>query len=94
MKLFVLCLGTQMTDFKAQDNKIIEFTGTFIFILYLLIAVIILINLFIAMLSNTYAIVQEDAEKEWKYLNVIINYLFKIFTNTTFEYNIINCFVL
>ena len=77
MKLFCALFGDfEMDDFKVSDNLLIEYTGSSIFILYLVIAAIILINLFIAMLSNTYAIIQEDAEKEWKYsrVSLIITY--------------------
>ena len=98
MKLFCALFGDfEMTDFKAPDNKIIEFTGTLIFILYLLIAVIILINLFIAMLSNTYAIVQEDAEKEWKYSRVSLIITYSKYSPIPPPLNIIlliiNCFI-
>lgn len=76
MKLFCALFGNfEMADFKSDDNSI-EFIGILIFMIYLVIAVIILINLFIAMLSNTYAIIQEDSDIEWKYsrVSLIITY--------------------
>lgn len=76
MKLFCALFGDfEMDDFKSNDNSI-EFVGSLIFMIYLIIAVIILINLFIAMLSNTYAVIQQDSDIEWKYsrVSLIITY--------------------
>ena len=76
MALFCALFGSfEIENFKA-DNEYIEFVGIFILILYLILAVIILINLFIAMLSNSYCIIQEDSDIEWKYSRVclIISY--------------------
>ena len=72
MALFCALFGSfEIDNFKA-DNEYIEFVGIAILILYLILAVIILINLFIAMLSNSYCIIQEDSDIEWKYSRVCL----------------------
>eukprot|EP00111_Clytia_hemisphaerica_P009505 TCONS_00027873-protein len=41
--------------------------GVVVFAMYQIVAIIILVNLLIAMMGNTYAIIDERSETEWKY---------------------------
>ena len=94
MKLFCALFGEfEMSDFKVQGNEIIEFTGILLFMVYLILAVIILINLFIAMLSNTYSVVQEDSEKEWKYSRVSLIITYSRYSSVPAPLNIFSCFI-
>nr|XP_054760143.1 short transient receptor potential channel 4-like [Lytechinus pictus] len=44
-----------------------EAVGTFLFGLYLMFAVVVMLNALIAMMSNTYTRVEENSDTEWKY---------------------------
>ncbi|XP_072030293.1 short transient receptor potential channel 3-like [Amphiura filiformis] len=57
----------EVLQIPKGNLKLTESLGHFIYSLYLLVAVIVLLNALIAMMSSTYAKVQENAEKEWKY---------------------------
>lgn len=70
--LFCALFGSFEIENFESDYQSIEYFGITIFIIYLVIAVIILINLFIAMLSNSYAIIQEDSDIEWKFSRVCL----------------------
>ncbi|XP_072031973.1 short transient receptor potential channel 3-like isoform X2 [Amphiura filiformis] len=57
---------------KDGELGLTESLGHFMFALYLLVAVIVLLNALIAMMSSTYTRVLENAEMEWKYSRSIM----------------------
>ena len=95
LTLFLALFGEFDIDtFRVGDYTEIENFGIFIFGLYLMIAVIILMNLFIAILSNTYAIVQEDADIEWKYSRARLIDTYSLYTTMPPPLNFIECIIL
>ncbi|XP_038061368.1 uncharacterized protein LOC119732071 [Patiria miniata] len=48
-------------------HSVAEGVGTFLFIGYLIVAVLVLLNALIGMLSNTYNRTEENADTEWKF---------------------------
>ena len=90
MALFCALFGDfEMSNFTTDTYYNIELFGTIIFINYLIIAVIILINLFIAILSNSYSIIQEDSDKEWKYSRVTLIITYSLYSPIPSPLNII-----
>ena len=73
-------------DFSLDDLTVqkiqIESFGITIFFIYMIVLIIILVNLFIAILSNTYSIIQDDSEIEWKYARVCLISTYNIYTMT------------
>ncbi|XP_071498896.1 short transient receptor potential channel 1-like [Diadema antillarum] len=49
------------------EHYFTEAVGTFLFALYLMFAVVVMLNALIAMMSNTYTRVEENSDTEWKY---------------------------
>lgn len=95
LTLFLALFGEfDLETFRVGDYTEIENFGIFIFGLYLMIAVIILMNLFIAILSNTYAIVQEDSDIEWKYSRARLIDTYSLYTIMPPPLNIIECILL
>ncbi|XP_038061406.1 short transient receptor potential channel 6-like [Patiria miniata] len=47
--------------------SVAEFVGTFLFLAYHIVAVLVLLNALIGMLSNTYNLTEEHADTEWKF---------------------------
>ncbi len=80
-----------LDDLTAPGNPEIESFGMTIFFVYMIVLIIILVNLFIAILSNTYAIIQDDSETEWKYARVCLISTYNIYTITPPPLNIIEC---
>ena len=85
-----------LDNLAVADNPEIESFGITIFFIYMIVLIIILVNLFIAILSNTYAIIQDDSETEWKYARVCVISTYHIYTMTPPPLNILeyiyNCF--
>ncbi|XP_022106370.1 short transient receptor potential channel 4-like isoform X2 [Acanthaster planci] len=48
-------------------NSVAEGVGTFLYVCYLIVAVLVLLNALIGMLSNTYNLTEENADTEWKF---------------------------
>ena len=93
--LFLALFGEFDIDtFRVGNYTEIENFGIFIFGLYLIIAVIILMNLFIAILSNTYAIIQEDSDVEWKYSRACLIDTYSLYTIMPPPLNFIECIIL
>lgn len=93
--LFLALFGEFDIDtFRVGNYTEIENFGIFIFGLYLIIAVIILMNLFIAILSNTYAIIQEDSDIEWKYSRARLIDTYSLYTIMPPPLNFIECIIL
>ena len=72
--LFFACFGlSSIPSYEltaVQRNLNPAETGTMavvVFALYQIVAIIILVNLLIAMMGNTYAIIDERSETEWKF---------------------------
>ena len=61
-----------LDNLAVPDNPEIESFGITIFFIYMIVLIIVLVNLFIAILINTYAIIQDDCETEWKYARVCL----------------------
>ncbi|XP_072030294.1 short transient receptor potential channel 4-like [Amphiura filiformis] len=57
---------------EVRETRMTEVLGNFIYALYLLVAVIVLLNALIAMMSSTYARIEQNAEMEWKYTRSIM----------------------
>jgi hypothetical protein len=94
MILFFSLFGDfDVEDFQANSYPEIETLGIIIFGVYLLIAVIILVNLFIAILSNTYAIIQEDSDMEWKYSRARLIDTYSLYTPVPPPFNLIECII-
>ena len=72
-ELFFTCFGhtnrpTKLTAIERNNNPEETYNiATFVFALYEILAIIVLINLLIAMMSNTYTIIDERSETEWKF---------------------------
>lgn len=95
LTLFLALFGEfDLDTFRVGHYTEIENFGIFIFGLYLMIAVIILMNLFIAILSNTYAIVQEDSDIEWKYSRARLIDTYSLYTIMPPPLNIIECIII
>nr|XP_006813866.1 PREDICTED: short transient receptor potential channel 4-like [Saccoglossus kowalevskii] len=59
---------TDLTDLNVKaDHQSSEGFGRFLYAMYMIIAVIVLLNLLIAIMSNTYSKVQDNADIEWKF---------------------------
>lgn len=88
--LFCALFGDfDIDSFKVEEYPEIEVFGITIFSIYLMISVIILINLFIAILSNTYSVIQEESDTEWKYARVCLIKTYNMYTKTPPPINII-----
>ncbi|OAD57353.1 Transient-receptor-potential-like protein [Eufriesea mexicana] len=61
--LFASCQSFELTGIKSYTR----FWGLLMFGSYSVINVIVLLNLLIAMMSNSYAVIEERADKEWKF---------------------------
>ncbi|XP_038061410.1 short transient receptor potential channel 4-like [Patiria miniata] len=60
---FVGPRGLELTG----KHSVAETVGTFLFVCYLIFAVVVLLNALIGMLSNTYNLTEENADTEWKF---------------------------
>ena len=78
-----------LDDLTVPENPEIESFGITIFFIYMIVLIIILVNLFIAILSNTYSIIQDDSEIEWKYARVCLISTYNIYTMTPPPINIV-----
>ncbi|XP_070534853.1 transient receptor potential-gamma protein-like [Ptychodera flava] len=61
-----------MTDLRSVEvtvanHWITELVGYFLFAVYHIIAIVALLNILIAMMSNTYTRIEEDADIQWKF---------------------------
>ncbi|XP_077991005.1 short transient receptor potential channel 4-like [Glandiceps talaboti] len=61
-----------MTDLRSLDvtvanHWITELVGYFLFAVYHIVAIVALFNILIAMMSNTYNRIEEDADIQWKF---------------------------
>ncbi len=71
--LFFALFGLhKASDLKQSTNEHIDTEWTLVmfkivFAVYLLVTVIVLINLLIAMMSDTYQRIQQDSDTEWKF---------------------------
>lgn len=74
------------TDSSSPET---EKFGIVIFFVYMIISIIILVNLFIAILSNTYSVIQEDSDIEWKYSRVCLISTYNMYTNMPPPLNIL-----
>ncbi|XP_077991004.1 short transient receptor potential channel 1-like [Glandiceps talaboti] len=54
-------------DVAVTDHWLTEFMGYFLFGIYHIVAIVALLNILIAMMSNTYNRIEEDADLQWKY---------------------------
>ncbi|XP_077863793.1 short transient receptor potential channel 7-like [Saccoglossus kowalevskii] len=54
-------------DIKGADHWFTESVGRILFAAYHVIGMVVLLNVLIAMMSNTYTKVEEDADIQWKY---------------------------
>ncbi|XP_071808444.1 short transient receptor potential channel 7-like [Asterias amurensis] len=59
-------IGTNILVLPAKQS-VAETAGTALYVCYHIVAVLVLLNALIGMLSNTYNIVEEDADTEWKF---------------------------
>ena len=72
-EMFFACFGLtsrpkRLTAVERNNNPSETYNiATFVFALYQIMAIIVLINLLIAMMSNTYTIIDERSEIEWKF---------------------------
>lgn len=78
-----------MDMFKVEQYPQIETFGIIVFFIYMIVSIIILVNLFIAILSNTYSVIQEDSDIEWKYSRVCLISNYNIYTLTPPPINIL-----
>ncbi|XP_071965534.1 short transient receptor potential channel 4-like [Antedon mediterranea] len=70
LSLFWSLFGvSETTVFTGHDkyHDITEVAGMGMYSLYHVFAIVVLLNLLIAMMSNTYTKIEEDADIEWKY---------------------------
>ena len=89
--LFFALFGEfDLDKFQVETYPQIETFGIMIFIIYLIIAVIILINLFIAILSNTYSLIQADSDTEWKYSRALLIMTYSLYSPIPPPFNIIS----
>lgn len=59
---------TQLRDIKIEDGpKFTELMGELLFMAYHAMAIIVLINMLIAMMSNSYQEIENHADMEWKF---------------------------
>ncbi|XP_077991749.1 short transient receptor potential channel 1-like [Glandiceps talaboti] len=60
-----------LSDMKAfktpEDHWFIDILGYILFAGYNLVAIVVLLNILIAMMSNTYTRIEEDADTHWKF---------------------------
>ncbi|XP_022080138.1 short transient receptor potential channel 5-like isoform X2 [Acanthaster planci] len=59
-------IGTDVLQLPGK-HSVAEGVGTFLFTGYLIVAVLVLLNALIGMLSNTYNLTEENADTEWKF---------------------------
>ena len=77
-ELFYSCFGLanrpEPLDAEALKTNPAEtyYIATFVFAIYEVVAIIVLVNLLIAMMGNTYAVLDERSSIEWKYLRANI----------------------
>lgn len=75
VSLFFALFGlTELKDMQCQDNSLARVYGLdeFIFGVYMVVTVIVLLNMLIAMLNNTYDRIYEHSDKEWKFGRAIL----------------------
>nr|XP_002740098.1 PREDICTED: short transient receptor potential channel 4-like [Saccoglossus kowalevskii] len=60
---------SDMSSFRNSDDEhwFTDLMGYMLFALYNSVAIIVLLNILIAMMSNTYTRIEEDADTHWKY---------------------------
>ena len=99
--LFFACFGLSSIPnpilTAVQRNLNPAETGTIavvVFALYQIVAIIVLVNLLIAMMGNTYAIIDERSETEWKFGRARIIWNMTKTTSVPIPVNIITSFVL
>ncbi|XP_022106151.1 uncharacterized protein LOC110987534 isoform X2 [Acanthaster planci] len=51
----------------SSKHSVAEVVGTFMFVMYHIMVVLVMLNALIGMLSNTYNITEENADTEWKF---------------------------
>lgn len=72
-ELFFACFGLtnrplELTAKERNDSPSETYViATFVFAIYQILAIIVLVNLLIAMMSDTYAKIEEKSEIEWKF---------------------------
>ncbi|XP_057313101.1 serine/threonine-protein phosphatase 6 regulatory ankyrin repeat subunit B-like isoform X3 [Hydractinia symbiolongicarpus] len=72
-ELFFACFGltnrpVELTAKERNDSPSETYViATFVFAIYQILAIIVLVNLLIAMMSDTYAKIEEKSEIEWKF---------------------------
>ncbi|XP_038063933.1 short transient receptor potential channel 4-like isoform X2 [Patiria miniata] len=57
----------EILDLKGVSHTFTEGVGTGLYAAYHIIAIVVLMNVLIAMMSNTYTRIEEDAEIQWKF---------------------------
>ncbi|XP_072015780.1 LOW QUALITY PROTEIN: short transient receptor potential channel 4-like [Amphiura filiformis] len=57
----------EILDLKGVNHVFTEFIGTALYAAYHVIAIVVLLNVLIAMMSNTYTRIEEDADIQWKF---------------------------
>ncbi|XP_006635908.3 transient receptor potential cation channel, subfamily N, member 1 [Lepisosteus oculatus] len=75
IKLFFALFGLIDPDSMPSLNRSPAFTGVithFVFGIYLVVTVIVLVNLLIAMMSDTYQRIQAQSDTEWKFGRAVL----------------------
>ncbi|XP_077991085.1 short transient receptor potential channel 5-like [Glandiceps talaboti] len=54
-------------DIRGLDHWFTETIGRLLYAAYHILAIVVLLNILIAMMSNTYTRIEEDADMQWKY---------------------------
>lgn len=85
----LLELSDGLDVFKSADS-VSETLARMLFAAYLIMALILLINMLIALLSNTYQRVQDNAEKEWAFQKAITIQTYRGYHPVPVPFNIIS----
>ncbi|XP_002733765.1 transient-receptor-potential-like protein [Saccoglossus kowalevskii] len=60
-------VGTDVIKLPTQGHNYTEFVGEILFACYHVVAIIVLLNMLIAMMSKSYQEIEDHADREWKF---------------------------